>query len=63
MLMEELRDYYGTWSNMSRTLGLGYTTYLNWIKKGFIPLQTQRKIEYRTKSKFKADLSHAAPQN
>ncbi len=59
MLLEELREHYGTWADMTRKLGLGSTTYLGWIRKGYIPWTTQLDIEKKTKRKFKADKAHA----
>ena len=58
MLPEELREHYGTWAEMSRQLGLGATTYLKWMKKGYIPFETQCVLEKKTKGKFKANLKH-----
>lgn len=63
MLFQELHDYYGTWTQLSRELGLGTTTYQNWVKKGYIPFNTQLLIEKRSKRKFKADLTHGKPKN
>lgn len=62
MLIEELRQYYGTWADMTRKLELGSTTYLGWIRKGYIPWTTQLVIEEKTKKKFKADKAHAKPK-
>ena len=62
MLPEELRDHFGTWASMSRELGLGATTYLGWIKKGYIPFKTQCLLENMTNRKFKANLSHCKPK-
>jgi len=59
MLIEELYEYYGSWANLSRKLGLGSTTYLAWRKRGYIPYPTQCVIEMRTKRKFKANIKHA----
>lgn len=58
MRLEDLLEYFGTYSNMARKLELGYTTYLGWRKKGFIPYQTQCRIEVLTNYKFKANKKH-----
>lgn len=62
MFIEELREHYGTWADMTRKLELGSTTYLGWIKKGYIPWTTQLVIENKTNKKFKADIGHAKPK-
>jgi hypothetical protein len=54
----ELREYYGTWANMTRKLELGSTTYLGWVRKGYIPFATQCVIEKKTNKKFKANEGH-----
>jgi len=61
MLIEELYDYYGTWTNMVRTLNLGNSTYQIWKKQGYIPFTAQLLIENRTKGFFKACESHGKP--
>lgn len=61
MLLEELHEHYGTWSNMARKLELGITTYLGWKRKGFIPFTTQCVIEKKTNRLFKANLNHTKP--
>lgn len=62
MLIDELREYYGTWADMTRKLELGNTTYLGWRRKGYIPWTTQLVIEKKTNKKFKADMEHAKPK-
>ncbi len=62
MLLEELHEYYGTWSKLTKELDLGITTYQNWVRKGYIPYSTQLMIEKKTKRKFKADEAHGKPQ-
>lgn len=58
MLIEELYDFYKSWSVMSRKLELSPTTYLGWKRRGYIPWQTQLVIEKKTHGKFKAKLDH-----
>ena len=61
MYLEELREYFGTYADMTRQLGLGNTTYLFWKKKGYIPFTTQCVIEKKTKRRFRADKNHEKP--
>jgi hypothetical protein len=62
MLAYELREYYGSWSKMAKVLDIGVTTYQNWIRKGYIPYNTQVLIELKSNNQFKADEHHAHPQ-
>lgn len=62
MFIEELHEYYGTWADMTRQLGLASTTYLNWRRKGYIPYNTQCVIENKTNRRFKANKAHEKPQ-
>jgi len=58
MLLEEMKDHYGSYSNMNKALDLAPTTYLLWRKKGGIPLRTQLLIERKTKKRFIAKEEH-----
>lgn len=58
MLLEELRDFYGTYAQMARELSLGSSTYRGWRAKGYIPLISQARIERETKGRFKLDIKH-----
>lgn len=62
MLLEELREHYGTWANLTRKLELGSTTYLRWRKIGYIPFNTQCVLEKKTGGKFIADMEHGKLQ-
>lgn len=62
MLIKELRDYYVTWTKLTRKLDFGTSVYQNWVKKGYIPYTTQLLIEKRSGGLFKADLAHAKPR-
>lgn len=54
MLLEELHEYFGTWTQLMRELELGNSTYQVWRKQGYIPFKAQLLIENRTKGLFKA---------
>jgi hypothetical protein len=58
MLLEEMKEHYGTYAKMNAALGLAPTTYLLWKKKGGIPIDTQCLIERKTKKKFLAKEEH-----
>lgn len=63
MRLEELYKHYGTYAEMTRRLGLGSTTYLGWVEKGYIPFPTQCIIEVKTNRLFKANKDHEKPKN
>lgn len=63
MLLEELHDYYGSWSNLVRELKLGLTAHQRWRNIGYIPYRTQLLIEKRSNGRFMADEAHGAPIN
>lgn len=52
MLLQELYDYYGSWTEIGRKLELGNCTYQVWRKKGYIPYPTQLVIEKKNKRSF-----------
>lgn len=58
MLLQEMKDHYGTYANMSKALDFAPTTYLMWKRKGGIPFSTQLLIERKTKRKFLAKEEH-----
>lgn len=62
MLLQELYDYYGSWTKLTKELDLGLTTYHGWLKKGYIPYSTQLVIEKKSKRRFKADEKHGRPK-
>jgi hypothetical protein len=56
MSVDDVYNYYDqNWSRAMRDLGFGVNTYQNWIKNGYIPIATQRKIENITTGRLKAD--------
>ncbi len=61
MLLSELYEHYGTWSELCRELRLGNSTYQIWRRKGYIPFRAQLLIENRTQGLFKACESHGEP--
>lgn len=58
MLLQELYDYYGSWTNIGRKLDMGHSNYSAWRRKGYIPYTTQCVIEKKTKGLFKAQEEH-----
>ena len=58
MTIDEVLQYYGTGYRMNKMIGLSPTLPSNWRKYGYIPIQTQMKIERLSKGVLKANLSH-----
>ena len=57
MLIEEVKDYFAhNASKMQRITGVNRNSMRNWEKKGYIPIQTQVKLERLTEGKLKARL-------
>lgn len=48
MTLTELKEKYGTWTNMSRELHFGQNTYQRWKQNGRIPMRTQKYIQKMT---------------
>lgn len=58
MTLDELHKFYGrNWSRVARELGLGKNTARAWIKKGYIPMHTQLRIEKLTEGKLLAEVT------
>lgn len=63
MQISEVHDYYWrNWANAMRQLGLSRNAHHYWIRKGYIPIATQLKIEKITNSDLKADVTIAAEE-
>lgn len=55
MTIDEVYKYFDcNWCEMSRKTGLGYTTYMGWKRKGYIPMATQLRLEKLTNGGLKA---------
>jgi hypothetical protein len=61
MLLNDLYDHYGTWTQLVRQLNLGNSTYQVWRKQGYIPFKAQLLIENMTHGLFKANEAHGKP--
>ena len=51
----EVKEYFVTWANAMRRMGLSANAYGRWVRKGYIPIDTQRKIEQTTNGRLKSD--------
>ncbi len=58
MTIEDVFMYFGSGYRMRKSIGIHHTTMTNWRERGYIPIETQIRIERLTEGKLKADLSH-----
>lgn len=61
MRLNQLKNYYGTYTRLARELGIGNNTYQLWRKKGCIPYPMQLVIEKKTNGLFLASEEDAKP--
>jgi len=46
MTIDEIHEFYHfNWTELTRELNLGKNTYQGWVRKGYIPMSTQIRIE------------------
>jgi hypothetical protein len=58
MLLEEVKQYFGTTYQFNKKTGMHHASFSNWEKKGYIPIKTQIKLEKITNGELKANLEH-----
>lgn len=58
MRLDDLERYFGSSYMFHKKTGMQHTNYINWRRKGFIPIKTQMRIEEITNGVLKADLTH-----
>jgi len=59
MIPKEVKKYFKTQYNFHKETGMSAMSLGNWLKWGYVPLDSQVKIEQLTDGKLKADLNHA----
>jgi len=59
MTVEELKDYYKTGYRFEKSTKMTGNSFLNWMKWGYIPIESQFKIENYTDGQLRADIKHA----
>lgn len=57
MKIEEVIAHFGNMYQVTKETGLRNSNYYHWLKKGFIPIGAQRRIEYATGGKLLASLN------
>ncbi len=63
MTTDELKDYYVNSYRFGKATSMSAISFSNWMKWGFIPMESQCKIEKATEGKLKADYSHTKQLN
>lgn len=58
MTIDEVVKYYGSAHKMELKHGLSHHNVKSWKKKGYIPIQTQVRIEKLTDGELRANLEH-----
>jgi len=48
MTIDELRDYYGNCNQFGKRTRMSTSSFLNWVKWGYIPIASQHKLEILT---------------
>jgi hypothetical protein len=63
MLIEDVKEHFGTCYAFHKQTGMHHSCYLNWSQKGFIPIKTQIKLEQMTSGKLLASLAHLGDES
>lgn len=58
MTINEVLSFYKTAINFSKLTGFGRTTWYDWKRLGYIPIQAQHRIELMTQGALKASFNH-----
>ena len=57
MTPQDVKNYYGTSYNFKKITGISHVSFLNWLKLGRIPENSQYKLERLTKGELKTEWS------
>lgn len=58
MTIDEVYNFFGSARGMERKIGISHASMKNWRDRGYIPIETQVRIQQLTEDMLKADLSH-----
>jgi len=58
MSPEDVKKHFGSTYKFNKETNMSNVSLLNWIKKGYVPLESQRKLEILTQGKLKAEWNH-----
>ena len=63
MTLDEIKQFFGTSYNFNLATGWSHTCYINWARKGYVPIKSQMKLEAFTMGKLKASLTDLGEKN
>jgi hypothetical protein len=58
MTVDDVKKYFNNGYEFARRTDMCRASYQNWIKRGYIPIATQVRLERITEGGLKADLNH-----
>lgn len=58
MTTEEVRNYYVNGYLFKKRTGMAQDSFHNWMRKGYVPINSQKKLEKLTDGELKADINH-----
>ena len=61
MVLNDLIEYFGSCYQFNKKTGMSHNNYQTWKKLGFIPIESQLKIQKMTNFDLKANLDHLFP--
>lgn len=63
MTLDDVKKYFGTSYRFNKITGMGHDNYRNWMKRGYIPFQTQFRLELLSNGELKADFKDNGTRN
>lgn len=61
MLLKDVRDHFVYMARCMKHCNFSENAYREWVKRGYIPISSQIKVELATKGVLEANLSHIEP--
>lgn len=58
MTLNEVKQFFGTGYKFQKLTGMCHDNYRHWEKKGYVPIETQLRLEKFTKGALKASFEH-----
>jgi hypothetical protein len=62
MTVQDILDVYGTGYNFEKATGLSHVNIINWLRKGYIPLESQWRVQERSKGALKVKFEDLGPR-
>jgi len=56
MTLDEVREYYGNCHRFAKRTRMSSSSFLNWVKSGYVPIISQHKLEILTNGELIAKL-------